>query len=171
MGKFIDLRGQKFGRLEVLEQSENTRTNNVQWLCQCECGNKIKARGDYLRQGRVISCGCSKIDFMKNRAEQNDLTNQKIGNLTVIERTNKRYKNGAVVYKCRCDCGNIVEVLSSDLTRNHPTSSCGCIKSKGEEKIIEILRDNNIEFEVQKTFDDCRNPNTHFCFLFDFFRR
>lgn len=37
--KCNDLTGQKFGRLTVLERSEN-QGRYVRWLCQCECGNK-----------------------------------------------------------------------------------------------------------------------------------
>lgn len=45
----------------------------------------------------------------------------RFGRLTVIRQIEfKRPK-----WECRCDCGNIVEVLSSNLTSNH-TISCGC---------------------------------------------
>lgn len=35
--------------------------------------------------------------------------------LTILEDTGKRYR-GLVIYKCRCDCGNIVEDLIKILT-------------------------------------------------------
>lgn len=38
--------------------------------------------------------------------------------------------------------------------------------SKGENKIEQILQDNNIKFERQKTFNDCRNINL---LRFDFY--
>ena len=42
MSKFIDLTGQKIGRLAVLKQTEkpqDKKQNGVYWLCECECGN------------------------------------------------------------------------------------------------------------------------------------
>ena len=41
--------------------------------------------------------------------------------------------------------------------------------SKGENKVKQILKSMNIEFETQKTFDDCRNPKTNYPLKFDFY--
>ena len=38
MGKFIDLTGQKFGRLTVLEKTEKSKYGKTQWLCQWNIG-------------------------------------------------------------------------------------------------------------------------------------
>jgi len=51
---------------------------------------------------------------------------QKFGRLTVLEPSSKRSAK-CIVWKCRCDCGKIVEVRSS-LLLNGNTSSCGCLK-------------------------------------------
>ena len=56
-----------------------------------------------------------------------DLTGQKFGRLTVMERANNR--NGKTYWKCRCDCGNIREVYGYALTSGH-TVSCGCAKAE-----------------------------------------
>jgi hypothetical protein len=37
MPKFIDLTGQKFGRLMVIKRAPN-KNNRTAWLCECECG-------------------------------------------------------------------------------------------------------------------------------------
>ena len=56
-----------------------------------------------------------------------DLTNQKIGRLTVLEKTDKKSKQGSIIWKCKCDCGKIKYVPCSNLTRkDRPTQSCGC---------------------------------------------
>jgi len=60
-----------------------------------------------------------------------DLTGQKFGRLTVIEKTGKG-RDGHAVWKCFCGCGNIIEVRGSHLLSGH-TKSCGCLN---EEKII-----------------------------------
>lgn len=57
MGKFIDLTGQKFGRLTVLERAEN-KGRTTMWFCKCECGNQTNVCGNDLKRGRTISCGC-----------------------------------------------------------------------------------------------------------------
>lgn len=53
----------------------------------------------------------------------------KIGMLTVLEETGKTTSNRCKIYRCRCDCGNIIERDSCSLrhgvTRGF-VSSCGC---------------------------------------------
>lgn len=53
-----------------------------------------------------------------------DLTGQKYGQLTVLERAENR--NGRVHFKCICDCGNICVIMSKHLISGH-TKSCGCL--------------------------------------------
>lgn len=58
MGELIDLTGQRFGRLTVLERAENTPSGQARWLCCCNCGNLKVIRGQSLRSGITQSCGC-----------------------------------------------------------------------------------------------------------------
>lgn len=76
-------------------------------------------------------------------------------------------KSGNIIWKCKCDCGNTTFVAGNHLTSGH-TSSCGCINySKGEEKIKNILEENNINYKTQYTFSDLRSA-TGTCLRFDF---
>lgn len=52
-------------------------------------------------------------------------TGKKYGRLTVIEKTDRKQGTN-YIYKCRCDCGNIVYVSSGHLGKE--TFSCGCLK-------------------------------------------
>jgi hypothetical protein len=62
-----------------------------------------------------------------------DITGKVFGRLKAIEPTKQR-QHGAVVWKCRCKCGNDnVFVSGKDLTRGN-TKSCGCLRV---EKVIE----------------------------------
>lgn len=62
MGKMIDLTGQRFGRLTVIERAKNYVSPNgrqaARWICLCDCGNKTTVVGGDLRTGRTRSCGC-----------------------------------------------------------------------------------------------------------------
>ena len=64
MSKYIDLTGQRFGRLTVLRYYK-TEKKKVYWLCRCDCGNELAVYGGTLRNGRTKSCGCLASDRMK----------------------------------------------------------------------------------------------------------
>lgn len=67
MGTFIDLTGQRFGRLVVLEKAGADRNKKVRWRALCECGNEVLAYGANLRQGRARSCGCLSVEKAAER--------------------------------------------------------------------------------------------------------
>nr|DAG62938.1 MAG TPA: hypothetical protein [Caudoviricetes sp.] len=62
MGKFIDLTGQRFGRLEVLALADDYVSPKgcikKCWLCICDCGNKTIVTSSDLKSGHTKSCGC-----------------------------------------------------------------------------------------------------------------
>lgn len=58
---FLDLVGQRFGRLEVLRRS-TSKPNKPHWECRCDCGQVVTVRGDCLRDGNTQSCGCLSIE-------------------------------------------------------------------------------------------------------------
>jgi hypothetical protein len=62
--KFIDLTGQKFGRLMVIQRVENIKGRTA-FLCKCDCGNLIKVIGHNLKTGTTKSCGCLAIEQSK----------------------------------------------------------------------------------------------------------
>lgn len=49
----IDLTGKRFGRFVALSYE-----GRHLWLCQCDCGLKVKVAGRFLREGEKKSCGC-----------------------------------------------------------------------------------------------------------------
>lgn len=72
MSKLIDLTGQKFGRLTVIERAE-TKTlpsgqHKTQWLCECDCPEHrhIVVMGTHLKNGHTQSCGCFKQEVSTN---------------------------------------------------------------------------------------------------------
>lgn len=86
-----------------------------------------------------------------------DLTNRKFGKLLVIRKAkNQKHKT---MWECKCDCGKITFVTTSNLTCNK-IKSCGCLKN---EKLIQRnslhkQRHTNL-YEVWKTMKQrCYNP-------------
>lgn len=81
MGKFIDLTGQKFGRLTVIERAENyvppCGRAQIQWRCKCECGNVCIVSGTHLKSERVYSCGCVRKSTTSEAAQKRFLTHGK----------------------------------------------------------------------------------------------
>ncbi len=63
-----------------------------------------------------------------NRGKAKDIRNIPFGYLTPIEPTNKRHRKD-VVWRCRCKCGNIVEMAATRLLVGN-TLSCGCMKAE-----------------------------------------
>lgn len=59
INKCNNLTGRVFGMLTVLEIIQ-TETRKTYWLCQCECGNTVKARSDSLLSGETTSCKCKR---------------------------------------------------------------------------------------------------------------
>lgn len=71
-------------------------------------------------------CGVQKGEAkFKTMAKRKDLTGQRFGKLTVTEKTDKR-KQGYILWRCRCDCGNELLVETKRLVRGSVTN-CGCV--------------------------------------------
>lgn len=163
-GKVIDLTGQRFHRLTVLERDMSKLGKDAYWICKCECGNITSVQGYNLKSGHTKSCGCYKRERVLEQITIN-LTNQKFGKLKVLKKDITR-KNKGAYWICQCDCGNIVSVQGSNL-RNGSIQSCGCIKfSKGENKIKDILSSLKINFVQQKIFNTLKCQRN---LKFDFF--
>jgi hypothetical protein len=59
-------KGDIYGKLEIIKEVEPRQYPNLkvrQFLCKCECGNKVKVILRSLRTGDTKSCGCFRRDF------------------------------------------------------------------------------------------------------------
>lgn len=65
MGKLIDLTGQRFGRLTVVERAAQTNDGKATWVCVCDCGNRCVVIGALLRNKHTRSCGCLEKEVKK----------------------------------------------------------------------------------------------------------
>jgi very-short-patch-repair endonuclease len=88
----------------------------------------------------------------------------------VVEKTDNKFENGSVVWKCLCECGNITYASYTDLSRYRKTS-CGCSNySNMENFIANILSENQINYIPQARFSACRNiyPLPFDFYLYDY---
>lgn len=150
--------GNVYGYLTVIERAENSKDGRAMWKCKCKCGNETIVLGKHLRSGNTKSCGC----YQRERAAQSNmdrvdsLIDKKFGKLLVLEEAGFTEKNSgkrARLYKCLCDCGNVCEVQHQYLAYGD-TTSCGCIRSKGEFQIEQLLKEHNVDFKREYTFSD-----------------
>ena len=153
MSKIIDITGQKFGRLTVLEYIPNyiSKSGKVysKWKCICDCQkNKQEKNKKYtyvrsndLRNGRTVSCGCfhqeirHTVKIIHPAIRVEDLIGQKFNHLTVIKR-GENTNDGKARWWCECDCKNpeLVLIRARNL-KNGNTTSCGCVHKKIMSKI------------------------------------
>lgn len=166
--KAIDMTGERFGRLLVLERTNLRSGKTVVWKCKCDCGNICYVSRNALQQGKTQSCGC----LQKERASATnfkDITGKRFGKLIALYPIDKGECNySSITWHCQCDCGNTHEV-SGSLLRTGKVRSCGCISSYGEECIATICRKHSLQYEQQKTFESCRFKDTGKKARFDFY--
>lgn len=70
MGRFIDLTGQRFGRLTVVLFVGVNKNREAKWLCRCNCGKEKIICGRYLRKGNTKSCGCLQKEIAAEQSRQ-----------------------------------------------------------------------------------------------------
>lgn len=159
--KLIDLTGQKFGKLYVIER-DFSKKNGTYWKCKCDCGNVCSLRKDVLtRENKPQrSCGC---DLPKRNSEahlKKEIGN-KYGKLTVIKRVDNINKGAR--WLCQCECGNTCEVNGINL-RNGSVKSCGCLRREiGQKNGIDETGNIYGKLQVLKRGD--RTDGTHIFWL------
>lgn len=152
--KFRDITGQRFGKLTVLDPTEERRNGNVVWECRCDCGNLYYQTGRNLVRGYSRHCGCEKRK--KSKAQFRDLTGQRFNRLRVLAQTEERTSSGSVIWKCICDCGKETNVSETALIHGSQIS-CGCrVRELGKElsNYLHFVDGTCIEFLKRKQRKD-----------------
>lgn len=161
-----DLTNVTFGNWFVIGVAPPTKDGRKRWLCRCSCGKEKEISGRDLRYGRSKSClSCAR----KGKPTKiKDETGNVYGRLTVLYKSEQNINNHTA-WICKCSCGNTVSV-SGEYLRNGRTKSCGCLKqSFGALAIEQLLTENNIQFQKEKTFPTCKFEESPTLFRFDFF--
>lgn len=132
----LDLTGKQFGELTVIQKIKKEHRHGTWWLCQCSCGETYEVMGSLLVTGKRTHC--SGKSHKRNYAYV-DITGQKFGRLTALTPSGKRCdKKGSVIWKCRCECGNEVEISYNHLMYTN-LKSCGCQKKEHSQKLNGFL--------------------------------
>lgn len=97
----------------------------------------------------LMELGVVALEVQDKKPYNIDETNNIYDKLTVLEYAGKNSR-GLNLWKCKCECGNIINVLGSSL-RNHHTKSCGkCTHSKNRQftplkgnkfRLLEVIED------------------------------
>lgn len=172
--------GAIFGRWKVLEINTVNPNSKAKHppkmaLCECQCENKTKRYKEYrdLYSGRSLSCGCLRNEqtAIRNKNNSSIKIGNRYGHLEVIEdlgyRQQSRGKNESW-YRCLCHhCGNEKFEVNGNNLQSGNTTSCGCVNSRGENLIQQILQQNNINFSKEYSFSDFKTDKGY-VYRFDF---
>jgi hypothetical protein len=124
--KTLNLVGQRFGKLNVLERRPST-CGVSRWLCRCECGTEKEFFAGALKSGKATTCGCKWFE---------DLVGVRFGLLVVNARAKTSGKG--CTWLCRCDCGNDYVARARYLKRGY-VKSCGCLRAAraGKSRVVQ----------------------------------
>lgn len=118
-----NIKSMRFGKLLVIDKTDIKYRGNYFWKCLCDCGNILLIRSGSLLSGNTKSCGCSRLDYIKDNCVKWLKPGEVFGRLTVIGCIGKRNKR--YLYLCKCICGN-EKVVKAVSLRTGETTSCGC---------------------------------------------
>lgn len=111
-------------------------------ILNCIEANKNKTTDEFILQANIIHN--NKYDYSKSVYERSDIK------ISII---------------CKKH-GMFLQTPSGHL-RGSGCPHCG--ESHGEKIIYSYILKNNLQYENQKTYKDCRNPNTNFLLKFDYY--
>lgn len=150
------------------------------FLCPICQERTFESKIYHVSSGSTFRCkNCKKKAYSgKNNFNFVNLQGQKFGKLLVKEYIGSKHAGydskgnhlTRSLWLCECDCGREVEVDSNMLNAGFKNSCGYCgLKSNGEYRIAYLLEQMKINYITQKTFDECKNPETSHKLLFDFY--
>ena len=137
--------------------------NNAQekLLIQCKCGNVFKTKWNHFKNSYQRQCpDCGREITSSKRRLDNEYVKKYIEQFGC--KLLSTYKNRYTKITIQCKCGNVFETLFC-MFKDYDVHSCKICRekekstSKCEVKIEKWLINNNIKYEPQYTFEDCRH--------------
>lgn len=171
--------GMKINKLTLIKREGSS------WVCNCDCGTTgvvitkaYRLKNEYIGdvQDHVGSCGClqKKIFKQPNRkgSVETKYKDNTLGGLKILYRTDYINNNRSTIVVAQCPYCKKGFPTALPSTKTH----CGCknnklpptleeyllktnYRSKQEEKIAEMLKENNISFVYDKSFQDCMDKS------------
>ena len=125
---------------------------------------------DDSNRSKTRSCGCLQKEYFKKPARnfnyKEEYINQIYNGIKVLYKIDKKDNDKNNYYKCKClRCNNEIIAIGKYLKQGRDFCPF-CSGSINEKNITYLLTKNNIIFEKQKTFDECKDINK---LPFDFF--
>lgn len=153
-----DLTGQVWGHLTAIKPVGRNNHHQTIWEFYCDlCGQTCEKVAYYVTSGDTLTCGCGTNNLHKE-ARTLDITNCRYGKLTAIYNTKRQDKYGNYYWHCICDCTGECDVTAASLVSGN-TTSCGCVKSRGEYEITQLLAKNIIAYEKEYGFNTLVSEN------------
>lgn len=166
MSQTIDMTNLIIKNWQVVERGQPSQkvknTHTAWWKCKCiECGAIHNFNGVDLRRNKIGSHKCNtnkNISIPQNKPKLYgaiiDETNNRYGRLLVISFSH--IYNSKAYWNCLCDCGNMITVCGNHL-RTGRIKSCGCIVSWKEQEVSQILKELNVSFCKEYSFNDLQD--------------
>lgn len=105
--------GARFGKLVLVEKTQKkVHRRRPVWLCRCDCGRLVEKADYNIRRAKVPMC-----DDCRGSKNAQCEPGRKIGNLTLVKKTQKKVYGRRPVWLCRCKCGRLIEKADYNLRR------------------------------------------------------
>jgi protein-arginine kinase activator protein McsA len=128
---FIDLTGERYGMLTVLEFVGQDKHKRSKWRCQCDCGAITEEFGAEMKHGSVKSCGCAMTWKRPRRVDLVEfLSRAKEKHGERYDYSSVEYKNTSTHVNIRCHDHGIF----AQTPTQHYRGGQGCPKCAYEEK-------------------------------------
>lgn len=134
-----DITDKRFGNLVAKEFLYYDEKYRDCWRFECDCGNVKVMPAANVKWGRVQSCGCLQLEYIKNLNKQN-IKDKQFGRLTAVKPTNKRDSSGSIIWECLCECGSTV-YYSVNVLNKGSTQSCGCLYQESRKDCVSNRKD------------------------------
>lgn len=160
----INMLDYTFQTWKVIAPSEKRISGNACWVCECQiCGKQKILCGSEIRLGRTGQCRhnikiSNNEQYFKSETSTSNKIKNEIGNRygKLIVQSFAYTKNSKAYWNCLCDCGKSA-IVSGNHLRTGAVSSCGCLVSRKEEEIIQILDAHNIIYKREFSFSDLKD--------------
>ena len=164
--------GKRLTKEEFINRSNIIHNNRYDYVLVDYKNNSTKIKikcpshgiFEQIPQDHLKGCGCSNCKNVKRLTKEEFINRSNIIHDNKYDYSLVEYKNSSTKVKIICPIHGMFEQIPS---KHLIKQGCPkCKKSKGEKYINNLLKENNINFEIQKSFKNCKNIKT---LQFDFY--